>query len=300
VAAKVMLDFTMYLSGVSVSDLDALWDFYAGVCPPGRLVLFKIDELLVWSNLARPDLTQSARDALARGRRRPYFEATRRRVEAQRSFTSRLWDGRGVDDADGSWSFLCAGIRRRATGLHSIARLVVPLSTDPGLLERIALEMAGRFDFHSGHGGLVFVYDPFLEGSAFDAIYGLSKRFWGVDIESIDLTLPLMATHIKGVNWITALGNQLASQVAGPLEELRRQADVKVHGAGRGLVIVAGDAPSAGDQNRAPGSPAPYKKVADTLAPLFLPKHPDFPGDRFVKGGDTSAWVRRFIEPAAW
>jgi hypothetical protein len=295
-----MLDVTLYLTGPSPSELDALWDFYAGVCPSGRLVLFKIDELLSWSPLSKPQLTESARRAAAMGRRRPYFEATRVRVQGQRSFTSRIWDGHEIDDPDGSWSFMCAGVRRPDSGLHSVARLVVPLSTDLALLERIAVEMANRFEFRSGQAGLVFAYNPFLLETAFEAIYGLSKRFWGVDIEDLDRTLVRMATHIKGVNWITALGSDFAGKVQDRIEELRQATDVRIHSAGKGLVIVAGDAPDAGDQNRAPGSPAPYQRVAEALAPLFLTTYPAFPSRRFIDAGDTTGWFRRFIEPAGW
>jgi hypothetical protein len=300
VGLRVVIDFTIYLKGPSEGDLDALWDLYEAVCPKGRRVSFKIDELLLWSPIANPELTQSAREALASGRKRPYFEATRRRVRSRRSFTSRIWDGREIGDPDGSWSFTCAGLRRRASGLHSFARFLVPLSTELDVVERLALEVADKFEFRSGHGGLVFTYDPELEGPAFDQIYGLAKRFWGVDIDDMDQTLPLAEKHIKGVNWITAVGSEFARKVAYRIERLAMTPDLKVRRAAKGVVIVAGAAPNPGDQNTAPGGPADYRRVAEALAPLFMASHPDFPSERFMGSGSTSGWIRRFIDPGAW
>jgi hypothetical protein len=33
---------------------------------------------------------------------------------------------------------------------------------------------------------------------------------------------------------------------------------------------------------------------------LFLQAHPDFPGERWVKNGNTVGWIRRFLDPAGW
>jgi hypothetical protein len=302
VASKVMLDLTVYLRGPSERELDYLIDLYESICPPDRLAKYKIAELEFWPRIARPVLTISGRAAEAAGIKHPYFEPARERIRQGRAFEVQFWDGREIDDPDGSWSFNCRSIHKRSKGLFAFARILVPLTTDLEILHKAASTIADNIELYSGHGGLVLVYNTWLIEDAFDNIYAQARRFWGVDVEYMNRTLPLMKEDIKGVNWITLVGQQFASapEIRQALGFLVMRPEVTIEPCQHGSVLIAGPEPVIGDQHRPDRSLDPYYAVANALRPLFLTHHPDFPGERFIKNGNTVGWIRRFIEPNGW
>jgi hypothetical protein len=297
-----MIDLTVYLIGPSERELELLIQLYESICPADRLVNYKIDEFDYWVPLAQPELTATGRLAAMAGIKRPHLEPVRRRIADGRTFELQLWDGRAIDDSEGSWSFTCRRIHRRSTGLHAFTRLLIPLHADLHILSKAAIDIATSVRFYSGHGGLVFVYNPWFKEDAFDAIYARARRFWGIDVEDLNDTLPLMNKGIKGVNWVTLLGRcfALKAEIQSSLRLLQNTPDVTVTHLQHGIVLVAGGEPVVGDRNRPDHSLNPYYAVAKVLKPLFLHVHPDFPSERFIKNGNTLGWIRRFIEPAGW
>ena len=75
VAAKVLLDLTLYLVGPQESELEFLVDLYESVCPRDRLVKYTITELDLFARLDEVVLTASGRSAAAAGVPRPYLSA---------------------------------------------------------------------------------------------------------------------------------------------------------------------------------------------------------------------------------
>jgi len=302
VASKVMLDLTAYLVGPSEQELEYLIDLYESLCPANRLVKYKIAEFEFFARIVIPVLTVSGRAAAAAGLNRPYIEPVRQRIRDRRAFEVQFWDGREIDDPDGSWSFSCRRIHLRSTGLHAFVRMLIPLQADPDILRTAALAIADNVEIYSGHGGLVFVYDPWLKEAALDAIYAQARRFWGVDVEDLNRTLPLMKEGIKGINWITLLGRRFASTngLQDALGRLATIPDVAIEPRQYGSVLIAGSDPVIGDQHRPDRSLDPYYAVASALRPLFLTHHPDFSSERFIENGNTVGWIRRFIEPRGW
>lgn len=305
IICKVVQDLTVYLVGPSEKELEFLIDLYERLCPLNRLVKYKIAEFGVWPRIDSPVWTLSSREAAASGVNRPYFEPTRKRIRDGRAFEAQLWDGREISDLEGSWSFNCQRIHLRSTGLHAFARILVPLDTDPHILCTAAQEIADNVKLYSGHGGLAFVYDPWFIASAFDATHALARRFWGVDVENLNDTLTSMKDNIKGVNWITILGPRLSSDdsvkvIDTALSQLASLSEISIKPQQYGTVLIAGSQPVAGDQHRPGHSLDPYYAVANTLAPLFIKTHPDFPSEKFINNDNTVGWIRRFIDPDAW
>jgi hypothetical protein len=302
VIAKVVLDLTVYLERPSEDELDFLFGVYERVCPAERLKKYTIAELPFWCPLAHPELTASGRAAQAAGVARPYFEPARQRIRDGRGFEVGYWDGRSIDDPEGSWVLSCRRIHLRDSGLHAFVRMMIPLESDPLLLKTVSGEIADHVAFSSGHGGLVFLYDPWHKPKALDAVYALARRFWGVDIEDLNRTLPLMNDRIKGVNWLTLVGRRLlgSGAMVNALEALPSGPSIVIEPRRTGVVITAGPEPVPGDQHRPDASLDPYVAVATALRPLFLDSHPDFTSERFVTNGSTIGWVRRFLEPSGW
>jgi hypothetical protein len=303
VACKVMLDLTIYLAGPSEAELEYLTELYCRTCPRDRLTRYKISELEHWPSIAAPELTQSARLAAAHGVASPALEPVRRRIRAGRAFELRFWDGHEIDAPDGSWSFSCTGIKLRGSGLHAFARILVPIDTNPGILVDLAWAIARNVRFLSGHGGLVFVYHPWHKAVAFDFIFAAARRFWGVDIEDLNNSLPLMRDGIKGISWITMLGEVQDGVVQADATHLgldKPPDHVMVQRERFGYVAQIGEAPMAGDINRLGADLHPYFQLGAALAPLILTHHPDFEGASFVRTGSTVGWIRRFVDPQGW
>ena len=299
---KVMMDLTIYFDGPTLEEFEYLLDLYEALCPAERLREFKIDEIPIWSQIEDPLLTIHGRAAAAAGIARPYFEPVRERIQQGRAFEAQYWDGIELDEPEGSWSFKCGRIHLRTQGHFGFARVLLPLDTDCRLLLRLACDMSEHVSFHSGHGGLVFAYDPTFLDEAFDEIYAKARRFWAVDIESIDDTLPLTRRGIKAVNWITLIGHDFiwAPEAARAVDKLADTSQVTTIPRSQGTVFVAGSNPVTGDRNRPSAELAPYFAVANALAPLFLDDHHDFPGERFPTNGNTVGWLRRFVDPDGW
>jgi hypothetical protein len=266
------------------------------------LVKYKIAEFDYWPFVASPTLTASGRAAHQAGVADAFLEPVRRRLREGRQFELQFWDGRTIDDLSGSWSFNCQRIVRRPNQRHAFLRFLFPLDTPLELLVDLARQIADTVEFRSGHGGLSITFDPWFIATAFDAVYNKARRFWGVDIEDLNHTLPLVDERIKGVNWLTLISHDLISKpgVELGLHALAGHAEVSRADARHGVLLRNGPAPVPGDQNQARDSISAYVAVAKALAPLFLDAHPDFPGPRFSEGHSTMAWMRRFLEPDAW
>jgi len=302
VASKVVLDLTVYLVGPSEQEFEFLIDYYERLCPPSGMVHYQISETPWWLRVANPLLTASGRAAAAAGVKRPYLEPVRKRIRDGRAFDVQFWDGRDIDDPEGCWSFRCGRIHRHSSGLHAFMRILLPLTADFMILLAAGRKVADHVELYSGHGGLVFGYDPWLAEDAFDAIYAQARRFWGVDVEDLPGTLPLVTDGIKGVNWLTLVGTQFASrpEIQASLTDLAQAPNFTIDQREYATVVVAGPRPVGGDQHRPDKSLDPYYAVAKALEPLFIKAHPDFSSEQWVKNGNTIGWIRRFIEPDEW
>lgn len=300
--SKLVLDLTFYLVGPSINEFEYLINLYSRACPYDRLKRYTITELEFWPEISDPVLTTSARRASLEGKSFPYFEPTRIRIQKDRSFDAQFWDGNEINLTEGSWSFSCRRIHSRSTGLHSFVRITIPLQSNPDILRWLAYEIVDNVDVYSGHGGISFIYDPWQKEVAFDRIYVLAKRFWGVDIECLNSTLPLMNHSIKGVSWITVIGNNfLETKQLQKINSINFDPVIKVESLEKGVVFVVGDLPTIGDV-RAIGNPDlnPYFNLSSVLNALFPTHHPDFSGALFFENGNTNAWVCRFLDPNGW
>lgn len=305
VVGKITLDISVYLRGPTIRELDYLVDLYSRICPPDRFVKYKISELECWTLIAKPDLTMSGRDALSKGTNRPFLEPVKNRIRNGRAFEIRFWDGIEIDEPEGSWSFTCRRIHLKSKGLFSFVRLLIPLSEDPEILRSVSISILENVEIYSGHGGLVFVYDPWLKGYAFDHIYIKARRYWGVDVEDLNATLALMSKGIKGINWITLLGNSLSnedseSDIKKALFEISSIPGVDIEKRKNGSMLTIGVKPVIGDQNHPDVALNPYFSVAKKLKNLYVTTHPDFGGKKFIENGNTLGWIRRFLEPDDW
>jgi hypothetical protein len=297
--AQVAIDLTVYLNGPSVEEFDHLVRLYERICPVERLQVYAMAETVDWDLVRDPMLTKRGLEAAARGERLPFLAPVRRRIERGRTFEFQFWDEREVE----SFSFTCRRIKDESTGdKYSFVRFLFPLDVDLHVLQQLAEAIADSVELCSGHGGLTFLYDPWNKYDAFSVNYGRAKRFWGIDVEDLNLTLPLTSAGIKGAQWLTVVGRSWMSDGAAEaaVGDLRGRAEISVLDRKHAVVIRAGETPSDGDQHRQDPELDPYFEVGRALAPITMQDHPDFRGDGFLQNANTIGWLRRFIEPDGW
>jgi len=288
---QVIVDITAYLEKPSVQDLDFLVGWYERLVTPGKVVHYSIAETQMWDPVAAPRLlTQQGRQAQALGQPLPFLVPVRSRLAAGRPFDIQFWDGQWL----GPSCFSYRQVRWDDGARDTFVRVTLPLTTEPDQVEKHVLELANAVALKSGHAGLCFGYNPSRKMDAFGHIYARARRFWGIDVEDLNATLPAVRNAIKGVSWLTLVGNRFREKLpAATLEALRGTR------CAHAWVFKAGDVPLELDQHRPTNAIDPYLAVAAALEPLYVTDHPEFAGG-FAIHGNTLGWVRRFLESSGW
>jgi hypothetical protein len=300
VAVRLMLDLTVYLVGPTEQELELFVDLQERFWPKGASVEYAVLESNELRAPSNPEPTLSVREALAKGVKRPFLAPVRKRIQQQRAFTLFFQNGQSFDDPQGR-TFRLQAIKLRKKGVRSVLRLMLPLDTELAVLRQMTVEVAEQFELHSGHAGLTFAASA-EQDDALDIIYGLARRYWGVDVEDLNATLPVSAEGIKAVSWLTLVGRRWLQEVPElvPAIDALNTQGVTVEPHAKAVMLVAGPQPVVGDQNRPDKSLNPLVAVAKALAPIFLTEHPDFNGGKFIDNDNTLGWVRRLIEPDGW
>jgi hypothetical protein len=299
---RLLLQVVLYPKTLTVADFDWLLGFYQTICPPDRITKFKIAELMDWSDLDDPVMTLSARDAAAAGGRWPHFEAVRNRIRDGRALEAQLWDGREMADG-GTFNLHIRALKYRETGLHWFVRFLFPLDfPTPGLVH-VLRTMADRLDHHSGHGGLVISFLPDNKYDAFTEIYSKVRRFWGVDLDILDLTADKMRQALQPPCWINAIGHDFASKagLTAGLQHLSQVEGVETFDQRYGIVFALGQVPSPLDRNRLPAELSMYQAMERAIHGHVLHDIGTITGDGFTANENaTEDWLGRFSPDASW
>jgi hypothetical protein len=150
----------------------------------------------------------------------------------------------------------------------------------------------------SGYGGFMFQYHPTLVRSSYNQIFVWARRYWGVEVQDIDVTSNYMGSAYKCVNWITIVGERLREQNPEAIEQAKRVA-YGHHQASGGMVFQASHVPELGDRNRSESLPG-YVLLAEALRPIQAFDHREFAegsGSRWTQDA-SNAWLRRLTDPA--
>ncbi|WP_437946584.1 type VI immunity family protein [Sorangium sp. So ce296] len=213
----------------------------------------------------------------------------------------------------GASSFLAhaLGAKKRPFVDLGFFRVAFPLLWFVDSLEsfpEVMLEMCRRLRPVSGYGGIGVVESP--DGSISSlyepVVYDWAQRFPGLEADypithSIWLRKGRSGNGgIKGVNWLTALGECWVVEMGGvdKLEAELRALDGRfvVHRFDGGLMVQAGPRPQLGDAERNVW-PELYVKLSKYLKPIRITEHRPFqyggPGLRFDLER-SEAWLRRF------
>lgn len=194
---------------------------------------------------------------------------------------------------------LCSDKFQSALGFLQMSFPLLWFADHPGSLPEVALEACQRLHPRSGYGGIGILESPdsTIRVDFEPTVYAMAQRFPGLEVDYPWIHVVEMEEGIKGINWLTILGEPWLSKMGG--SGALRSALAKTF-VGRsfegGLLIQAGPRPLLGDAER--GSiPEPYAKLAALLAPVQIKEHGPFHyarPERFDRQR-SEAWLRRFL-----
>lgn len=228
----------------------------------------------VWDEAARQDFEQCELPSLYR----------------QRDWGWMFSDGQDVD----SWMFMFHGQRRHSqAGMASFFRFDFDWRLAPEFLQDLADELIDGTEFFWGTGGY------YLQGRAdlrylaqsSDLAYATARRYWGAEAHNLDVTVEYALKGLKCVNWLTMVGNALASRFPQALEQARAVA-YRAHRSACGELFQAQFYPALGDRHAGDRLDG-YVSLAKALEPLQTTEHGALGGDRWTEE-NTMEYLRRF------
>jgi hypothetical protein len=184
---------------------------------------------------------------------------------------------------------------------------VLWFSMHPGSLTEVLLEICRKLKPVSGYGGIGMVMSPdrAIYTRTEPIVYELAQRFPGLEIDYLVEHGIWLANEktggIKGVNWLTVVGEPWLAKLGGAdaLEADLAALDRRfiVHRFPGGVMIQAGPHPMLGDA-QSNDWPDLYVKLARKLRPIRVAKHGPMqlagPGLRMDTTEPSEAWLRRF------
>lgn len=186
---------------------------------------------------------------------------------------------------------------------HSVSVLQVTLPTEyleergADTVRALALDMASRLPFASGHAGLA-LSSWYPVDEQLDRLRPVLFRHPGFDIRNASIH-DNMGARVDGIHWLNFLGHPVLKELGGAssLQARLQSPATKVQDMGEERVVVStGPYPEAGDQARSQELPG-YRELARVLEPWLEP----FPW-RLTHFTDPSIeeelrrWWRRFLD----
>ncbi|MFT3717337.1 type VI immunity family protein [Pseudorhodoferax sp.] len=284
VLCRVTFGITLYLPQAPTRDeVMRAYSVYRNHCPPDCRHLITTVRTPLYLPLDADDLSHVHRSLSMQDRRHDEGIV--------------IWDGKPAEH----WMFWIQGWLDPKLGADtaSFCQIQLPEDTDCEVLYGLARGLADELPLLSGHAGYTVQFDARLKNAAFDQIYAWAKRYLGVEVEDLNLTLPLMRDAIKGANWLTLVGHNLWAQLMDHPDRAHELPEgvtyERLQYAG---LFRAGVKPVLGDRNRR-DFPYLYAVMEKVLRPLKLQHHPEFAG-RFGREQATEAWLYRLLDPARW
>ncbi|HYO57915.1 type VI immunity family protein [Archangium sp.] len=176
----------------------------------------------------------------------------------------------------------------------------------PGRVRQLALDMASKLLFASGHAGLALRLYWWLPHTD-DAFRFEALRYPGIDLREAWGHEEWMDLRVDGVHWLNFLGPSILTRLGGAtaLRSRLHSAETTVVETGEERVVVSlGEQPDAGDLATGKTLPA-YRELAQVLEPwlepLFLkPRWAPVEGPRYTSllltEDEARRWWRRFLD----
>jgi hypothetical protein len=232
---------------------------------------------------------------------REWSSAARRRFETHELPELRKYEDWGYVFSDNqqtdSWLFMFHGYEPASEpGKASFYRFEFDWRLAPERLMEFTQAVLQVVNCVSGYGGYVFQGLPRgpYGRSSFDQIYRWARRYWGVEVQNLDVTVNHMLEGYKCPSWLTIVSDRLPGISPAIVSAAESVAFQSWRSSG-GTIQQAGSSPVLGDRNRAESLDS-YEAIARALEPIQVKQHGAFGGSFFTEDR-TMAWLRRFSEP---
>lgn len=266
--------------------------------PPGPVIARRVWDLYLrrWGDPFRLYKSTSV-GALVK----PWSAAARRSFEQIELPDLRRHEDWGYGFADerysDSWMYMFHGYRPVSeAGKASFYRFEFDWQVDLDRLLSFTADVLRIVDVVSGYGGYFFQglpNGPYAR-TYFDQAYAWGWRYWGVEVEDLDVSVDHMLEGYKCPSWITIIGEALKNKDASAVRRAEAAAFRAGHVASN-TVLLAGPSPALGDRHLQ--TPLTYyEAIARALEPLQVRQHGSFGGSRWTDA-NTMAWLRRFSGP---
>ena len=191
--------------------------------------------------------------------------------------------------------------KRDKVGFFQIYLPLTWFAEQPGIFQDFVLSFAKRLRPLSGYAGIgvlesldIYAQEPFQA-----TVKQIADRFPGLEMDNPAVSSLHTGKGIKGVNWLTILGDHWVQEIGG-LDYLRVRLgeDFKLTPYEGGLMIQAGPKPQIGDA-AANLWPSHYVTLAKVLKPIQIKDHYPFHfgdsrGPARMDHEASKAWIFRF------
>jgi hypothetical protein len=168
-----------------------------------------------------------------------------------------------------------------------------------GKFRELVLQFCNELHPYHGYAGLGVIHHPINSKASDLTVYGIARRFPGLEVDYPQFHILKLDNGIKGVNWLTVISDSLIDRL-GTRQAFTAtlSADVTVHSYAGGLVLQAGVLPQIGDTDRR-NDPTAYRDVARALKPIRAEYDDAFQTnpDGFTEER-TKQWLARFDDDA--
>jgi hypothetical protein len=281
---QVAPSLTIYFKDPPTGDeASAALGVFRRFCPPDKQKLVSGSRAPAFARLG---------DAIGKSILSSHLELMNRRKD----IAVALWDG----ELEESWYFTVYGVPpEHGKPRASFCKVTFPNAIDPEVVVQLASELIGKLRFLSGHGALTAQFDAAAKVDAFNRIFIWARRYLGIEVEDLNVTIDHVLDAIKGAGWLTLVGEDLWSRLVtisdgGP----KLSPEIALSRGPHGALLRAGPAPVLGDRNAAE-LPVLQAEVERALSPLKLKEHGEFVG-RFAEEKATMPWLNRFLTPDGW
>jgi hypothetical protein len=211
--------------------------------------------------------------------------------------------GGETDEAASEFQVSAYGPRsiRKSPGYFQVYLPLTWFAEHPGTFPDFVLSLAKRLRPLSGYAGIGVLepLDSYAQEAFQSTVRQIAERFPGLEIESPPIHVIHVGEGIKGVNWLTILGDRWVQQIGGAdYLRVRLGDDFKLTPYDGGLMIQAGPKPQIGD-TQANRWPRHYVTLAKVLKPIQIKKHYPFHhadpmGSARMDAETSTAWIFRF------
>ncbi len=291
---SVVLDLVFYLpKPPTEEEIMKAWGVYWNIAPHKE-----IKEAKSIYDYIPTIITRVVRGPLTIDSIKPYIKKDSRKKPTIEGVVSgvQVYSGLKGEDRGKEWTFTIRGVKKfKGKKTASFCEVLMPADTNPELLHKMAMGLADVLPFMSGHGGYAPIFDASSKSDAFERIYEWAKRYWGLDVEDLNRTLPEVLHGTKGVNWLTLLNPPYFKKAFGA--KLKFSRDITMEQKKYGYVIRAGKTPTLGDMEKKE-FPKLYAEVDRGMQKIRHKRHEEF--ERTFDKKSTMAWLNRLVKPEGW